>query len=402
VIRRLRIKFVCINMTFVVLMLAVIFAIVFYTTKSGLEQDSVSLLQRIADQPLYTKPGENDIDVHLPFFSVELNKSGEIVSLSGGYFDLKDQVYLQMLARSSSHMPEDIGVLEEYNLRYYHVSGTMLDRFVFVDMTSENSTISNLIRNFLIIGGLSLVAFFFISLWLSNWAVRPVEFAWRQQKQFVADASHELKTPLTVILTNAGMIAADEYHPDTLRRLMDNILEESKQMRLLIENLLMLAKADDGLPKAERKRTDLSAAAMHESLFFEPLFFEKKYAFSYDIESGISVWGNEQQLSQLVGILLDNAGKYTKEGGSVLLRLKSSDAKHCLLTVENEGEEIPKDELRLIFDRFYRGDKARSAGGGYGLGLSIASSIVKNHKGRIWAESAGGVNTFFVKLRRLR
>jgi signal transduction histidine kinase len=271
-----------------------------------------------------------------------------------------------------------------------------------MDITSENKTIANLIRNFLITGGLSLAVFFFISIRLSRWAVRPVEFAWRQQKRFVADASHELKTPLTVILTNAGMLRANQYDPKLLPRLTDNILEEARQMRSLVENLLSLAKADDGLPKTERKKTDLSAAVLHECLLFEPLFYEKACAFTYDIEPGINVAGSELQLRQVVEILLDNACKYTAQGGKVTLGLKSGDAKHCLLVVENEGEEISPGQIELIFDRFYRGDKARSAGDGHGLGLSIASGIVRNHEGQIWAESSGGINRFCVKLRKLR
>lgn len=400
-IRKLRIKFVCVNMIFAILMLAVIFSTILYSTKFGLERDSVSLLKRVADQPLYlARPGEGDADVLLPFFSVEMNKSGEIVSINGGYFELADPYYLRVLVESTFDESGSIGVLEEYNLRYYHVPG--FNRVIFMDITSENKTIANLIRNFLITGGLSLAVFFFISIRLSRWAVRPVEFAWQQQKRFVADASHELKTPLTVILTNAGMIRANQYDPKLLPRLTDNILEEAKQMRSLVENLLSLAKADDGLPKTERKKTDLSTAALHECLLFEPMFYEKECKFTYDIERGIHVAGNELQLRQVVEILLDNACKYTAQGGKVKLGLKSSDAKHCLLKVENEGEEISPEQIELIFDRFYRGDKARSAGDGHGLGLSIASGIVRNHEGQIWAESSGGINTFCVKLRKLR
>jgi len=402
-IRKLRIKFVLVNMFFAVLMLAVIFTTILYSAKFDLERDSISLLKRFADEPLYfARPGKGDIDVLLPFFSVEVNKSGEIVSLNGRYFDLADRHDFRMLVKSSLDMAADIGVLEEYNLRYYFVPGAVSNRVIFMDITSENQTIANLIRNFLITGGLSLAVFFFISLRLSLWAVRPVEFAWQQQKRFVADASHELKTPLTVILTNAGMIRANQYDPEIIPRLTDNIFEEAKQMRRLVENLLSLAKADDGLPKAERKKTDFSAAALHECLLFEPLFYEKECAFTYDIEPGISVAGNELQLRQVVEILLDNACKYTVQGGKVTLSLKSNDAKHCLLAVANEGEEISPEQIELIFDRFYRGDKARSAGDGHGLGLSIASGIVRNHEGQIWAESSGGVNTFYVKLRKLR
>lgn len=402
-IKKLRIKFICINMAFAILMLGVIFVTVLYSTKYNLEQDSVSLLRRIAEQPFFVGNTKQNaaFKVLPPFFSVEMNRFGEIVSVNGEYFDLQDHSYLERLAESSFGTPGDIGVLEDCQLRYYHISAIPLDRVVFVDMTSENSTIANLIEKFLLVGGFSLVAFFFMSLWLSRWAVRPVELAWRQQKRFVADASHELRTPLTVILTNADMMTENQYHPENLPRLTDNILEESRQMRDLVENLLGLAKADDGLPKADRKKTDLSAIAMQQSLFFEPLLYEKGHRFSYEIEPGVFVSGNEPQLRQIFEILLDNAGKYALSGGNIILRLKSFDAKRCLLSVANDGEEIPKQQLRQIFERFYRGDKARSAGGGYGLGLAIASSCVKNHRGKIWVESIGGVNTFYVKLRKL-
>ncbi len=132
---------------------------------------------------------------------------------------------------------------------------------------------------------------------------------------------------------------------------------------------------------------------------FEPVFFEKGLTLTVQVEEGIHSTGAVVQLRQIVEILLDNASKYCKDFGAAWISLKRQGKRHCVLSVTNEGEEIQTEELKNIFKRFYRADKARNQSGSFGLGLSIAQNIVKQHRGRIWAESKNGMNSFYVLLR---
>ena len=142
---------------------------------------------------------------------------------------------------------------------------------------------------------------------------------------------------------------------------------------------------------------DLSQLTADSLLPFEPVFFEKDLLLESNLESGLFVKGSEEHLHQVVDILLDNAAKYSAPGGTVRVALKRQGS-GCLLSVSNPGEEIGKEDLKNIFKRFYRIDKARAMNHSYGLGLAIADSVVKEHGGKIWAESEKGVNTFFVQL----
>ena len=172
----------------------------------------------------------------------------------------------------------------------------------------------------------------------------------------------------------------------------------SKQMRRLIEQMLELARTDSIQKKPDLRPVDYSKLVYDAVLPFEPVFFEKGLELITDIEADIRVKGAESQLRQIVEILLDNAGKYGKAFGMVWITLKKQGKRHCVLTAANEGEAIPPEELKHIFKRFYRADKARSRNGSFGLGLSIAENIVMQHKGKIWAESKNGINSFHIKL----
>ena len=170
----------------------------------------------------------------------------------------------------------------------------------------------------------------------------------------------------------------------------------ARQMRGLVENLLELARADTSAPE-QQAPLDLSSLVSGAALPFEALFFERGLTLIEDVEEGITIKGNPAQLRQLVEIFLDNAQKYS-DPGQAALRLRRKGRAHCLLSLSNPGAPIPQEELKNIFKRFYRLDKARSRDGSCGLGLSIAQSIANAHQGKIWAESGGGRNTFFVEL----
>lgn len=398
-IKKLRLKFVMINMGIVTLMLCVILSLVYHFTKANLEAESVSMMQNIARQPYRLGiPGELGEDVRLPYFIVQIGYHGELFATGSGYYDLSDEEFLGNLIQLAVQSPKTFAVIEEYNLRYYRVDTPFNHLFVFTDISSERATLSNMMRTCFLIGGISFCMFLGISILLSKWAVKPVELAWKQQRQFIADASHELKTPLTVIMTNAELIQDVKYSEQDKQRFLSSILTMSRQMKGLIQKMLELARADNADSTKIFDTVDLSKILSNALLPFEPVFFERGLNLKAYVDENIRVMGDEAQLCQLFDILLDNAQKYSKQNGCTWVTLKKQGKGHCLIVVANEGETLSEEECKNIFKRFYRIDEARSRTGSFGLGLSIAESIVKRHHGKIWAQGRNGVNYFYVDL----
>ena len=399
-IRKLKIKFVIINMTMVTAMLCVIFGLIFHFTRENLEVRSISMMKNIADDPFHRGAPNEAAGLKLPYFTLQVGPMGELISTGGGYYDLSNRDFLNSLVTESINSEKNIGVIHEHNLRFYRADTPRGNVLVFADMSNEADTLNSLLKDSLIIGCFSFVAFLFISIFLSGWAIRPVAKAWEQQKQFIADASHELKTPLTVITTNAELLQDEDCAREDISRFSLGILTMSRQMRNLVEKMLELSRAEEQ-NKLALDHLDMSRLATERTLSFEGVFLENGLPFSSSIDEDIYTKGNEEALGQVMDILLDNAAKYSLSPGEVHVSLKRSGQKKLLLSVSNCGTEIPREELDNIFRRFYRSDKVRSRDGSFGLGLSIAQSIVQQHKGRIWAQSVDGINTFNVELKRV-
>ena len=397
-LKRLRIKFICINMAIVTIMLAIIFGTVLNFTRTSLEQESIQMMrQALLEDNRDDRPEVPGQPIPLPHFVLHLNHSGNLLAANSQYYDLSDENFLSELIATVSRSETSDGVLRPYNLRFSRITTPMGQVLVFADMSTENAILSDLMRNCSMIALGSFLLFLLLSILLAHWAIRPVEQAWQQQRQFVADASHELKTPLTVITTNAELLQSSGGDGETLARSAANILTVSVQMRSLVENLLELARVDNGAGKADTTRVDLSRLLSEALLPFEPLFFERSLLLEEDLDPAICLKGSPSQLRQLPDILLDNALKYSDPNTVVRVRLKKQ-GKHALLSVSNAGAPIPSAELKNIFKRFYRMDKVRTHSGSYGLGLAIARSIVPSHRGKIWAESTEGINTFYIQL----
>ena len=378
----------------VTVMLGVIFGTVISMTHLSVEQHSISAMRNIAAPMAPPAMPENGASPpSVPHFSLIVTPEGEFIAEDNGMFDLSDEEYLGSLFEYAESRDEESGVVPDTSLRYYRNETPMGNSYIFTDISAETDMLEGLYRTSVIIGIIAFVLFFVISIFLANWAVRPVEDAWNKQKQFIADASHELKTPLTVITTNAELMKSEEYD-GSKAKFTDNILAMSKQMRGLVESMLEIARLDNGNVRKEFAVFDLSETVSDAVLPFEALFFEKEQNFSSEIEPGIRMNGNSEQIKQVVDILLDNANKYASAKTQVKLVLKKQGRNQCRLSVSNEGEAIPEEELKNIFKRFYRGDKTRQMNNSYGLGLSIAEGIVKEHSGKIFAESKNGVNTF--------
>lgn len=245
---------------------------------------------------------------------------------------------------------------------------------------------------------LGIIVYFLFSLFLARIALRPVEDSWKKQKQFVADASHELKTPLSVILANTDILASHKDETvESQMKWVENTRAEAVRMAELVNQLLFLAKNDDGL-KVQMQDVNFSNCVEGIVLGYDAVFYEKQHKFSYEVTPDMWVVGNEGQLKQLVTILLDNANKYSKGEGNITLRLQNN-GKHCTLTVANDSEQLSEEQLSHLFDRFYTVDNSRNKNnGGNGLGLNIAQVICQTHNGSIRVSCENGRTAFEVTL----
>lgn len=224
--------------------------------------------------------------------------------------------------------------------------------------------------------------------------------AFNKQKQFIADASHELKTPLAVINTNADVLLANS--DDTIHnqiKWLHHIKSETERMKTLTGDLLYLTEMEDSRVGLMFTNFNVSESVESVILTMEAIVYEKDISLTYEIEAGLTVRGSSEQIKQVVMILMDNAIKYTKPKGSISLTLQQRHSE-ILLVVTNTGEGIPSEHLGRIFDRFYRANQSRSRkSGGYGLGLAIAKSIIEQHKGKIYAKSVlNEATSFYVQL----
>lgn len=380
-------------------LLGCILGVVIHFTGQSMQMQSINMMRTIATTPFQQGiPGKPMKDeVRLPFFVVQIGNHGELITTNGGYFDLTDQDYLQQIINTVLLSDQESGELDAHNLRYLKSPSPKGLTIVFSDTTTESATLKHLFYSCLAIFFIAMIVFLGISILLSHWVIKPVETAWDQQRQFVADASHELKTPLSVIMANSELMLNEETTENDKKKYSENILSTTYQMRSLVENMLEMARVDNGTVKIQFAPVDFSQLVSDAALSFQLLYEEKGLWLQCTVNDGIAIHGSEQHLYQVMDVLLDNALKYSAPDGVVRVDL-ISNGKNCLLSVANPGEPIFKEDLKNIFKRFYRADKARAMNGSYGLGLSIAESIVEAHKGKIWAESKNGDNTFFVQL----
>ncbi|MBQ5310901.1 MAG: HAMP domain-containing histidine kinase [Oscillospiraceae bacterium] len=396
-LKRLKIKFVIVVMSVVTVLFGAIFGFVMHFTKQNIERQSIRMMQTMAFRPPQgspRRPVKAPDDIRLPVFIVSTSDDGTYTASDSGYYDLTDDV-VNDLMEAVNKSSRQTDVLSGYDLRFLRSERD--SSVIFADVSREKAMISDLIRNSLIIGLIGYAVFFVISLLLAEWVTKPVAKAWGEQKQFIADASHELKTPLTVIMTNAEMLGDKSYTESDKDSFAGNILSASKRMKGLVEDLLELARLDSGRAPINMQACDLSSIVNNCIMAFEPLFFENGLELCSDIDGDMTVKGDKENLRQVMDILLDNALKYSDSTEKVSVALKTHGS-HCTLSVSGKGDAISKDDCRNIFKRFYRIDQARNDSQSYGLGLPIAESIIKEHGGRIWAESADGRNTFYVQL----
>ena len=324
------------------------------------------------------------------FYTVALSYDGEVLEIKNDTPAVHSDEDLERLAQRIITGGKETGT--ENNLAFYKADkgGYML--VTFMDNTVINKSAATLLRYTLIFGGAALLVFFFLSVFLAKKIVKPLEENHKKQKQFISDAGHELKTPVSVVSANAELLSREIGNNQWLA----NIQYENERMGVLVSQLLELARTENIVPQTQR--IDFSRLAGGEALPFESVAFEKGLVLVSNIASGITVDGNSAQLKQLVSILLDNALRHGTCNSKVYLNLTKEHG-FAKLSVINEGDEIPKQQREQLFERFYRIDTARNGEDKhYGLGLAIAKAIVTSHKGHISFFCYDGLVEFKVQL----
>lgn len=402
-IKGLRKKFVLINMLLVAAIILVVFASLAVSNINGIRRSGEQSLEMLfstlgANQWHVTARNE---DWKEPLFVGDMTSSFVIEQRGASMLligFLQEEVDAQQILSAAMRAPEHEGVLKEFNLRY--LRGTTPDgalKIAFIDHSVEQQRIAQTVISCIGFAVLSLTLFFFVSLFLSNWALRPVARAWQQQRRFLSDASHELKTPLTVILANIGILKKPENQtPQALEKWLESTEFEAEHMKGMVEQMLFLAQSDEGRD-AQRltEVVDLSALVEGAALNFEAVAYEAGASITTDIAPEITLQGESEALSRLVSILLDNAVKYTSGAKQITVTLRKDERIH--LQIRNTAAPMQEQELLQIFDRFYRAEESRSASG-YGLGLPIAATIAQSHGGTIFASNEAGCIVFEVRL----
>lgn len=324
------------------------------------------------------------------FYTVAVSYDGKVLEIKNETPTVHTDADLERLARQIITDGKNNGT--ESNLAFYRVDKGGYILVAFMDNTVIHESAMTLLRYTLIFGGAALVLFFFLSVYLARRIVNPLEESYQKQKQFISDAGHELKTPVSVVNANAELLSREIGDNQWLQ----NILYENERMGMLVGQLLDLARTENVAPQMEQ--IDFSRLVAGEALPFESVAYEKGLVLNSNISSGIGVIGNSTGLKQIVSILLDNAIRHSKEQGEVRLTL-SKEHGFARLSVINTGDEIPPEQREQIFERFYRMDTARNGEEKhYGLGLAIAKAIVISHKGRIEVLCDNGLVEFKVRI----
>lgn len=407
-LRKLRFQIIAINMVLIFIIICISMGVIVNIMSKNLESSSITRMYQaikpfteyaesfISDKENYSmQPKDIAVAKIIP-------EQNEAIVIFSDEFIIQDEE-LQNTLIECYLSGEERGISSSDKVRFLIERSSGSTFMVLLDRQAEKQTLSSLIYTCIIICILSIVVLFIISFFLSNLALKPVEKSWAQQKQLVADVNHELKTPLTVIMANTEILEANKS--ETIESQMiwiKNTKSELKRLTELVNNMLFLARSDNSENiESELTKTNFSDCVENEALLFEPVYYEKDKTLQCDIEKNVFVSGNSAKLKQLCVILLDNALKYSYAQSTVTLKLSSTKEK-AELKVSNKATPLSEEQQKNIFQRFYRVDRSRSREmGGNGLGLSIAESIVKEHKGKISVSCVEDTVTFTVLLNKL-
>lgn len=323
-------------------------------------------------------------------FLIWLDEEENLLRLDNGMPGVTED-RAEELAREAAEEGRDKGWVSDY--RYRRIAGEGETLYVFVD-GSLNRSVSNrlLFTAFLVLLG-SAVLILTLTVLFSKRVLRPVADSYEKQKQFITDANHELKTPLTLILSNLDIVESELGKSEWL----DDIRSEGERMGLLINQMVTLSRMDESENQLLSARFDLTNVVTDAVAEFQPLADERGLSLWVKLEPGLQYQGDKELIHRLVAILMDNAVKYCDPDGTI--RVELFRRRHPVLLVENDYAAVDSLQLDRLFDRFYRADKARTFSGSFGVGLSIARSILRSHHGSISAYRREGIIGFRADLK---
>lgn len=404
----LRRKFITISAVSIFVVFSGIFFFMLVSTRLQTDRSVDTIADAIAaNNGVFPEfdPAEHQLSMHLPyedviteetqfstrFFSVWLDDSGQIVNINVDSVSTITEQDVEGYAAKVLQKAGERGWIGDYRYKVVDTQNGMT--VVFVNGTMYKNMSNRLLFTALLVllGSAALILILMIV--VSKWVVRPVAESYEKQRQFITDANHELKTPLTLILSNLDIVEAELGKNEWL----DDIRSEGERMGLLINQLVTLSRMDESTDTLVRAEFDLSSAVADTVSGFQSLVEERHHLLSSSIPPDIRYNGDEFLIRRLTAILLDNAIKYCDLDGSI--RLSLTCRRYPVLTVENTYKDVDSLELNRLFDRFYRADKVRTFSGSFGIGLSIAQSIVKSHKGSISAYKKNDTIGFRVELK---
>lgn len=373
-IKKLKIKLILNNIFLIGIVVAIIFSSLCILTYFLEETKLTNILEDNIDYfssdipPLPENPQDNADRIYSVLCTVLLDKNGQIFAVSGGPIAEEKMPQAIKTALESETDRGNILSLGVSFLKEDSRGGTLIS---FVSREHLTERVKESIIQFFVGGITSMLLFLYISKRLADIAVAPVEKAWEQQKQFLADASHDLKTPLTVILANNNIITAHkEQTVESQMKWIESTAEEASRMTELVNKMLELAKSEATKEELRFGEVDLSELVENSILQFEVVAFEKSISIESGIQPNMIARTHPATISKVLEILFDNAIKYSEENGIISIALYQS-GKKIYFTINNKGESIKPEELPHVFERFYRTNKEREVGG-HGLGLSIA------------------------------
>lgn len=395
--KKLRLKLVLINVISVGIIIAFILAGIYIVLERNMDRQAVTAMRSFAINGRdFNRPVPPEFRKYeSSIFFVKLDIRGIVVETSNEVpIPLKD---LQGIV-DKLNPSVDRGFVN-YNKEVYKYMRS--DRnglvYVFLDVQVENELLARLVGTYVVVGLLALLLVLICSFFLAERALVPIRKSWEKQKNFIADASHELRSPLTVIRTNLELVMGNGNETvESQRKWLDSVKDESIRMSNMVNDMLLLARADANQEVMEKTSFELSEVLKSAFDSLETVAASKNLRYEVDLGADGIFLGDERHIKQLVTILLDNAMKYTEDGGNVKLLLEA-EHEHYTITVADSGIGIPEEHISRVFERFYRVDKARSRNeDGTGLGLAIADWIVKEHKGTIKIVSVVGEGTRFI------
>lgn len=326
------------------------------------------------------------------FFRIFLDEDKKVTNVNMDHIAAVDEKKAVRMTKMAMLRRGKVGLVGSYRYRKEYKDGQVRS-IIFLDCKENQSFYHLAVTITITVSTLLTCLITVIFAIASKRAVRPFEINSNRQKQFITDASHELKTPLAIISANAEVL---QYKGDG-NEWTQNIIDQTKHMGKLINQLLVLAKLDEVQEKSEKQEADLKLLLEETTRPFEEVATQKKVTLKLHLEEGVTIRVNREQIAQLVSILTENAAKYVNDGGKIVWRLTKTQHGAVLVVKNTTEKEIP--DTKRMFDRFYRSDSSRSSKtGGQGIGLSIAKKIVDSHKGSITAKAGDGMVTFRVSL----